>query len=245
MKVGVYIDGFNLYYGGRALFGRNVPGWRWLDLRQLSQRLLDRRPDWLKREAVIERIVYCTSFVDGRYNRQARLDQDTYVKALRANGSFDHLEEGHFISRVRKGLLATEDQAGRPSLVASRWPVVIRNEQGADVPNARFMVSYQRIEEKGSDVNVASHLLLDVLDGRVDVAIIISNDSDLRLPIQACRKRAPTGTVNPSPSQTAGDLRGEPTDGVGGHWWYQLAKADFTACQLPKKVGSVHRPRGW
>lgn len=27
MKVGVYIDGFNLYYGGRTLFGRSAPGW--------------------------------------------------------------------------------------------------------------------------------------------------------------------------------------------------------------------------
>ena len=50
---------------------------------------------------------------------------------------------------------------------------------------------------------------------------------------------------NPSPDPRAGDLRGEPTDGVGGHWWYRLSEADFTACQLPKKVGSVHRPRGW
>lgn len=245
MKVGVYIDGFNLYYGGRALFGRGTPGWRWLDLRQLSQRLLDRRPDWLKRGAVIERIVYCTAFIDGQHDRQARLDQDAYVRALQDHRSIDHLEQGRFSARVRKGLLATKDRAGHPSVVASHWPVVIQNEQGADVPNARFMVSYLRMEEKGSDVNVASHLLLDVLGGRVDAAIAISNDSDLRLPIQACRERAPTGTVNPSPSPRAGDLRGEPTDGVGGHWWYRLSEADFTACQLSKKVGSVHRPRGW
>ena len=123
--------------------------------------------------------------------------------------------------------------------------MVIQNEQGTAIPNARFMVSYLRIEEKGSDVNVASHLLLDVLKGRVDAAIVISNDSDLRLPIQACRLRAPIGTVNPSPSPRAGDLRGKPTDGEGGHWWYQLSKADFTSCQLPEAVGSVHRPRGW
>ena len=32
MKVGVYIDGLNLYYGGRATVGRSAPGWRWLDL---------------------------------------------------------------------------------------------------------------------------------------------------------------------------------------------------------------------
>jgi hypothetical protein len=37
-------------------------------------------------------------------------------------------------------------------------------------------------EEKGSDVNVAGHLLLDLLESRIDVAIVLSNDSDLKLP---------------------------------------------------------------
>jgi hypothetical protein len=35
-------------------------------------------------------------------------------------------------------------------------------------------------EEKGSDVNVAAHLLVDVLAGGFDAAVVISNDSDLR-----------------------------------------------------------------
>jgi len=244
MKVGVYIDGFNLYYGGRALFGRRTSGWRWLDLRQLSQRLIYRRHDWAEQGAVIERIVYCTSYIHGKHNLQGRLNQNAYVRALQDHGSIDHLELGYFSIRAKKALLA-EDGAGRPSVFTSRWPVLIQNEQGEDVPNARFMVSYLRREEKGSDVNVASHLLLDVLRGCVDAAIVISNDSDLRFPIQACRLRAPTGTVNPSPSPSAGDLRGKPTDGRGGHWWYRLSKEDFTACQLPEVVGSAYRPQEW
>lgn len=35
MQVGVYIDGYNLYYGARAICGRSTPGWRWLDLRSM------------------------------------------------------------------------------------------------------------------------------------------------------------------------------------------------------------------
>ena len=34
------------------------------------------------------------------------------------------------------------------------------------------MVSYANREEKGSDVNVAAHLLLDVLAGAVDGAVV-------------------------------------------------------------------------
>jgi hypothetical protein len=33
VRIGVYVDGFNLYYGARGLCGRGTPGWRWLDLR--------------------------------------------------------------------------------------------------------------------------------------------------------------------------------------------------------------------
>ncbi|PWV71430.1 hypothetical protein SAMN05421630_115133 [Prauserella marina] len=32
MRVGVYVDAFNVYYGARAQCGRGTPGWRWLDL---------------------------------------------------------------------------------------------------------------------------------------------------------------------------------------------------------------------
>ncbi len=69
------------------------------------------------------------------------------------------------------------------------------------------MVSHARREEKGSDVNVAAHLLLDVLQNDVDAAIVISNDSDLRLPLVKARERVPVGMVNPSSSFLAGDLR--------------------------------------
>jgi hypothetical protein len=40
MRVGVYVDGFNLHYGARGLCGRSTPGWRWLDLRALSTDLI-------------------------------------------------------------------------------------------------------------------------------------------------------------------------------------------------------------
>jgi hypothetical protein len=36
----VYVDGFNLYDGARALCGRGTPGWRWLDLRGLAADLV-------------------------------------------------------------------------------------------------------------------------------------------------------------------------------------------------------------
>ena len=106
-------------------------------------------------------------------------------------------------------------------------------------------VSYAYLEEKGSDVNVASHLLVDVLRGDVDAAVVVSNDNDLRYPVQQARHRVPVGVVNPTPNQLAGDLRGSAADGVGRHWWYQLVPADLRAHQLPDPAAGVSRPKGW
>jgi uncharacterized LabA/DUF88 family protein len=46
-----------------------------------------------------------------------------------------------------------------------------------------------KTEEKGSDVNLASFLLLDAFDGDYEAALLISNDSDLVLPIEEARRR--------------------------------------------------------
>ena len=245
MRVGVYIDGFNLYYGGRAVMGRSQPGWRWLDLRRLSQRLIDERRDWRARGAVVHRLVYCTALVDRASNPDGRRDQDAYVEALELSGSIDLLVKGRFMSHVKTAPLATKGPGGKPVLVTPDWPVMVCDVDWAAITDAVFMVSHRRFEEKGTDVNVASHLLLDLLEQRVDAAVVISNDSDLRLPIQQSRLRVPLGTVNPGQRSLAGDLKGQTHDGVGGHWWRRLVAADFTSCQLPDPVGAIDKPPGW
>jgi len=47
MRVGVYIDGFNLSYGGKFLCrAEGVAGWRRLDLRALTTRLISQQSPW-------------------------------------------------------------------------------------------------------------------------------------------------------------------------------------------------------
>jgi len=94
-------------------------------------------------------------------------------------------------------------------------------------------------------VNVAVHLLQDVLLNRVDAAVVISNDSDLKAAVEVARSRVPVGLVNPTQGYPAGALNASPASGVGGHWWYQLNAADFTANQLPARFGGLARPAGW
>jgi hypothetical protein len=221
-------------------------GWRWLDIRGLANDLLQRRNAWVTDGAAIDRIVYCTARIDGATNPDGQKWQDAYLKAILTSGSVDYIEYGHYVDRVKRAPLATPDKlTGKAVLAHPQWPVMIQDATGGHVTGARFIVSHAHREEKGSDVNVAAHLLLDVLRGDVEAAIVMSNDSDLRFPMQEARGRVPVGTVNPHRRQLAGALRGLPTDGVGGHWWVQLQSGDFNNHQLPDPCGIYTKPPDW
>lgn len=59
-----------------------------------------------------------------------------------------------------------------------------------------------KIEEKGSDVNLAAYLLDDCFTNDFDEAVVISNDSDLALPIELVTTKYRKGVwvINPHPT---------------------------------------------
>lgn len=62
-----------------------------------------------------------------------------------------------------------------------------------------------KTEEKGSDVNLATHLLLDGFRNDYELAVIVSNDSDLLLPIRVVTEQfgKPVGLLNPQKHPSA------------------------------------------
>jgi hypothetical protein len=82
VRLGVYVDAFNLYYGGRSCCGRGTGDWRWLDVRRLAEALV---PDgWAG--ARIDRVVYCTARISGADNPSGAANQAVYLNALLASG---------------------------------------------------------------------------------------------------------------------------------------------------------------
>ena len=249
MRVGVYIDGYNLYYAGRGWFGRGTSGWKWLSPRSLATALIAERQNWTG--AHIHRVVYCSARVDVKATPGAHRDQEVYFRAIRTSGGVDHIELGFYVANSKNvALCRPSPTTGKPELIhpngsitPSDLPIRITTdrESGQQIVIANALIR----EEKGSDVNIATHLLLDVLSGEIDAAVVISNDSDLALPLRKARERVPVGTVNPSRNQTAGALRGRADDGVGRHWWRKLGEPDFTSHQMPDPVGRLTRPDGW
>lgn len=244
MRVGVYVDGFNLYYGGRGMCGRSTAGWRWLDVRSLAAALIIAHAPWP--ETTTLGITYCTARIRGASNPIGQREQDVYLRALELSGSADRLSFGSYVERVATAPLATAGRNGKPVVTRPAWPLMVQDGSNNDVPGARFMASVARREEKGSDVNVASHLLIDVLRGDVDAAVVVSNDSDLAFPIAFVRDLVPVGLINPTKGYRAGKLAASAQSGVGRHWWYQLNPQDWHDHQLPEQIGDrLRKPSPW
>ena len=99
-------------------------------------------------------------------------------------------------------------------------------------------------EEKGSDVNLASYLLLDGFEDDYELAVVISNDSDLMLPINMVKDRLgkQVGVFDPSRRRSF-ELHG------AASWYRPLRQGPLGASQFPHTLtdaqGPVSKPSSW
>lgn len=238
LKVGVYIDGFNLYYGGNHLVGDS--SWKWLDLRKLIKQHIPQSLPW--RDCELVRIIYFTSQIREPLENFKR--QQVYLEALLVSGSVDFIEYGNFVSRMSSNFAAIgkKDKYDYVTLTYDPLP----NEEWFWIePTGLVKVSHEKREEKGSDVKLASHLLIDLLTKKLDAAIVVTNDADLAYPIKFAREHVPVGVINPRGPHTARDLLGKSDDGVGNHWWYTLKAENFLSAQLPDEFDGMVKPQKW
>jgi hypothetical protein len=203
MKVKVYIDGFNLYYGAV----KNSP-YKWLNLEKMCRLLLP--------QDSIQSIKYFTALVDPRPNDpEKRKRQETYLRALRTIPNLS-IYEGFFLTH----------EINMPK-VGGGFARVIKTE------------------EKGSDVNLASHLLIDGFMNNYELAVVVSNDSDLLMPIRFVTEELgkPVGLLNPH--------RSHPSAALIPHVLFikhirfgVLAKSQFDII-LTDSQGKFSKPANW
>ena len=101
-----------------------------------------------------------------------------------------------------------------------------------------------KTEEKGSDVNLAAHLVNDAHRRSFEVAIVVTNDSDLVEPIRIVTNQIALkiGVLNPC-TQPAGGLR-KAASFYGVLRPTVLPKAQFADVLVDSK-GRFSKPRGW
>ncbi len=106
-------------------------------------------------------------------------------------------------------------------------------------------VRVTKTEEKGSDVNLATHLLNDAHKGDYQCAVVVSNDSDLVEPIRIVRQELGLKVLvlNPARGTASVELRREATlfRDVRRH---VLARSQFPSPMTDTK-GTFHKPVTW
>ena len=203
----------NVYVDGFNLYHRSLKGTRYKWLD------LGKLCDFLLPEYTVQRIRYFTARVHPRGgDGQQPLRQQTYIRALETiAGASVHY--GMFRTR-RKRLPLAHPAPGLPR-------------------TAEVLVT----EEKGSDVNLATHLLADGFQHNYDVAVVISNDSDLSLPIQVVRGvlARPVGVVITDRRTVKSAL---PAD-----FYRRIRERQLRDCQFPASLtdrhGTIRKPAGW
>jgi uncharacterized LabA/DUF88 family protein len=104
-----------------------------------------------------------------------------------------------------------------------------------------------KTEEKGSDVNIASHLLFDAFRDECEMAVVISNDSDLKEPIRMLIEElgVPVGLVNPHNPR----FRSRSLLALNPVFFKQIKLNALKASQFPESLqdasGEIRRPVKW
>lgn len=166
----------------------------------------------------VVQVKYFTALITTRGNDEGPLvRQQTYLRALRSLQKCS-LYLGHFLTHKVQAKLVNP------------------------IAGQRFVEIF-KTEEKGSDVNLASHMLLDGFRNRFDVAVILSNDSDLLTPMQMVQNELgkPVGVLFPS-KRPSKQLKKHAT-------FHKHISRYLKRSQLPVEIidsnGKIFKPGGW
>jgi len=168
----------------------------------------------------IEKIKYFTAKVSALPNNpNAPARQDAYIRALRSIPEVEVIY-GHFLT----------NKANRPRA------------------DGKGMVRILRTEEKGSDVNLATHLVTDAFRNEFEAAVVVSNDSDLREPIRIVAQELGMKVGVFLPVARTGRKKSKALVQVGT-FWKPIRRGAVAGAQLPDVVvvdgQRVHRPVEW
>lgn len=112
------------------------------------------------------------------------------------------------------------------------------------LPNGRRFIEVVKTEEKGSDVNLATHLLVDAFDNAFECAVVITGDSDLKAPIQFVQTKfhKPVGVINPQKTACR-------TLQTTARFYKHIREPALQVSQFPTVLtdgqGTFHKPPTW
>lgn len=114
--------------------------------------------------------------------------------------------------------------------------------------DGRGTVKVWKTEEKGSDVNLATHLLVDGYEDNYELAVVVSNDGDLKGPLEHVRHQLgkPVGVLNPRRNRS---YALSPPKLPKGSFYKPIRQGVLGASQFPDEItdsrGAFRKPVGW
>lgn len=218
-KCSVFIDGFNLYKG----LPQKMPSYKWLNLIALSEKLMP--------ETEIIKLFYFTANVKERFpGDDAPRRQQTYLRVLEnqgidvVRGKFRRDKDWlRYVTTSREGFSspALGSNFGLTQVALDRASLKVK-------PDAVKAHVY-KMQEKGSDVNLASFLLKEAFLERTKNLLVITGDSDLVTPIKmAVEFGAFVRTAIPNGGQSSDALNRVSSSIV------RLEESHLEGCALPK-----------
>jgi hypothetical protein len=214
----VYVDALNLYY--RAL---RFTSHKWLNLEALATATLPTGK-------IILAINYYYAPVSGRTDSGAPGRQTVYLRALKTL-PLVHTYTGNFLAKkVWAGL--TNPIEHRPhSWIRFIFP-------------RPHVARVWKTEEKGSDVNLGSHLVRDAFQAKFDTAAVLTNDTDLVEPIRIVvqESRLPVILLTPV-NQPAKSLTKIATE--VRHIGPYLGPSQFPDPVISATGARIHKPPSW
>ena len=108
------------------------------------------------------------------------------------------------------------------------------------------LIKVVKLEEKRTDVNIASAMLLDAFNDKADVFVLVSGDTDFIAPVSIVRKDFSKTVIVFNPRESTSWLRDYAS-------YYRNIPRDLPArCQLPDTIPYgkrgdrfIHRPSAW
>ena len=162
-----------VYVDGFNLYYCALKGtrYKWLNLKAAFEAVLSPTYD-------IQKIKYYTADVSGRHDPGAPKRQKALLDALKTIPEVEIFKGKFLVTQKWAGLANPPTDFVKPSPATAR---IIRTE------------------EKGSDVNLASHVIRDAFQKVFDVAVVVSNDTDLVEPIRIVTQElgVPVGIICP------------------------------------------------
>ena len=203
---------------------KNTP-YKWLNIEALTQSILS--SSWHK----IIKIQYFTAYTP--FSKSAQR-QDLYLRAVATLPNVEIIY-GKFKKRHIKGV-----------------PLINNPQQLQQVKQiiGTNTMQFLKYEEKETDVNIATHIIYDCCKKNIQSIVLLSNDTDLKLPLWYARKKLKKRVIIVTPTEknkngaivpmkTHQDLQKISNKTIS------LTEQDLKNCQFPNVVNEIHKPKSW